>query len=165
MSDLLEAFKVVGAAGGLISAGFLLYDRLMRIRPDAFLSSGEYPGQLMVTVRNVSNEPIILDEIAVAPNIFGIAHGDGVRAMTDIIHHRGDSERESSRKVFIVLKPLQELELGLITFDKFEQASADQKLVAQFSWRTTRFRMPFKRSIKINTSVADIRAMKEAKED
>jgi hypothetical protein len=43
MSDFVEAFKVVGAAGGLISAGFLLYDRLMRIRPEAFLSDGEYP--------------------------------------------------------------------------------------------------------------------------
>jgi hypothetical protein len=36
MSDLVEAFKVVGAGGGLISAGFLLYDRLVRIRPQAF---------------------------------------------------------------------------------------------------------------------------------
>jgi hypothetical protein len=50
MSDLVEAFKVVGAAGGLISAGFLLYDRLVRIRPQAFLEKGEYPGQLMITV-------------------------------------------------------------------------------------------------------------------
>jgi hypothetical protein len=160
MSDLVEVFKVVGAAGGLISAGFLLYDRLVRIRPEAFLSGGEYPGQLDITVRNVSNESIILDQIGASPNIFGIAQGDGVHAIAEAIHRRGDDVTESSRKVFIVLKPLEELQLKLITFDRFNQASPDQKVVARISWRTTRVRMPFKRNVRINTSVADIRAMK-----
>lgn len=160
MSNLLEAFKVVGAAGGLISAVFLLYDRLVRIRPDAFLSMGEYPGHLDMTVRNVSNESIILDEIGVSPNILGVAKGDGVRAIVEAIHRRGDDVAESSRNVFIVLKPLEELQLKLVTFDKFNQASAGQKVVVRLSWRTTRFRMPFKRNLKIRTSVADIRAMK-----
>src|SRR5260370_17675927 len=82
-----EAFKVVGAAGGLISAGFLFYDRLVRIRPQAFLTKAEYPGQLMITVRNVSNESIIVDEFAVAPNIFGIAHGDTTRAIPQVSVH------------------------------------------------------------------------------
>jgi hypothetical protein len=161
MSNLLEAFKVVGAAGGLISAGFLLYDRLVRIRPDAFLSKGEYPGHLDITVRNVSNESIILDEVGASPNIFGIVKGEGAHAMAEAIHRRGDDVAESSREVFIVLKPLEELQLKLVTFDKFNQAASDQKVVARFSWRTTRFRMPFKRNIKIKTSVADIRAMKD----
>jgi hypothetical protein len=166
MSDLVEVFKVVGAAGGLISAGFLLYDRLVRIRPQAFLTKGEYPGQLMITVRNVSNESIIVDEFAVAPNIFGIAHGDSTRAIAAVVvARRGHEEKQSSRKVFIVLKPLEELQLNLITFDKFEQASGDQAVVMRIAWRTTRFRMPFKRNIKIRTSAADIRAMKEKGSD
>lgn len=120
-----------------------------------------YPGHLDITVRNVSNETLILDEIGASPNTFGIAEGDGTRAIVEVIHRRGDDVAESSRKVFIVIKPLEELQLKLVTFDKFEKASADQKVVARFSWRTTRFRMPFKRNIKIKTSVADIRAMKE----
>jgi hypothetical protein len=165
MSDLVEAFKVVGAAGGLISAGFLLYDRLVRIRPQAFLTKGEYPGQLMITVRNVSNESIIMDEFAVAPNIFGIAHGDSTRAIAEVVIRRGHEAKQSSRKVFIVLEPLEELQLNLITFDKFEQASGDQAIVMLIAWRTTRFRMPFKRNIKIRTSAADIRAMKEKGRD
>jgi hypothetical protein len=126
MSDLVEAFKVVGSAGGLISAGFILYDRLVRIRPQAFLTQGEYPGQLDITVRNVSNETVILDEIGASPNIFGIAKDNGIRAIAEAVHRRGDDVAESSRKVFIVIKPLEELELKLVTFDKFEKASADQ---------------------------------------
>ena len=161
MSDFLEAFKVIGAAGGLISAGFLVYDRLVRGRPEAFLSNGEYPGQLMVTVRNVSTESIIVDEIAVAPNIIGIAEGNSAHAVAEIIQDRSDKEKRSSRKVFLVLKPLEALELHLITFGKFENALGTQKVTAQFSWRTTRLRFPFKRGIKVNTSVADIRAMKQ----
>jgi hypothetical protein len=159
MSDFIEVFKVVGAAGGLISACFLLYDRLMRIRPEAFLSKGEYPGHLNITVRNVSNESIILDEIGVSPNILGAAEGDGVHAIVEAIHRRGDDVAESSRDVFIVLKPLEELRLKVVTFDKFIQAAAGQKVVVRLSWRTTRDRMPFKRNIKIRTSVADIQAM------
>jgi hypothetical protein len=161
MVDLMEAFKVLGAAGGLISAGFLIYDRLMRGRPEAFLSNGEHPEQLMVTVRNVSTEVIILDEIAVAPNIVGIADGNSARAMAEIIQDRSVKEKRSSRRAFIVLKPLEALELHLITFEKFENALGAQKVTAEFFWRTTRFRLPFKRTIKVTTSVADIRAMKQ----
>jgi hypothetical protein len=164
MNNLLEVFKVVGAAGGLISAGFLLYDRLVRIRPDAFLSRGEYPGHLDITVRNVSNESIILDEIGVSPNLLGVAEGDGVRAIVEAIHRRGDDVIESSRDMFIVLKPLEEVQLKVVTFDKFERASAGQKVVIRLSWRTTRFRMPFKRNVKIRTSAADIRAMKDTED-
>jgi hypothetical protein len=165
MADVLEVFKVVGAAAGLVSSAYFLYDRIVRIRPDAFLSSGEYPGQLRVTVRNVSNETIILDEIGVSPNIIGVAKGDTTDAFVEAFMRRGDNVRESSREIFIVLKPLEELQLKLIPFDKFTQSAADQKVVARFSWRTTRFRLPFKRNVKIRSSVADIRAMKETEKD
>ena len=163
MTNVVEIFKVVGAAAGLITAAFFIYDRIVRIRPDAFLSTGEHPGQLDITVRNVSNESIILDEIGAAPNIIGVAKGDGVHAIVEAIHRRGDDVTESSREVFIVLKPLEELQLKLITFDKFNHASADQKVVVRLSWRTTRLRVPFKRNIKIRTSVGDIRSMKDTK--
>jgi hypothetical protein len=69
----------------------------------------------MITVRNVSDESIILDKITVAPNIYGIAYGNDTHAIAEIIHHREDEGSQSSRRVFIVLKPLQELEFGLIT--------------------------------------------------
>jgi hypothetical protein len=45
-TDWLEVFKVVGSAAGLISSSVFAYDRLMRIRPEVFLSVGEYPGAI-----------------------------------------------------------------------------------------------------------------------
>jgi hypothetical protein len=165
MTDTLEIYKVVGASGGLISAGFLLYDRLVKIRPEAFLSHGEYPTHVDITVRNVSNESIILDEIGVSPNILGIAKGDSVHAISAASERRNEDVAESAREVFIILKPLEELPLKIVTFDKFNQAMSEQKVVARFSWRTTRFRVPFKRNIKLRTSVGDIRAMKGIKEE
>jgi hypothetical protein len=148
---------------GLISAAFLIYDHLIRIRPEVFLSTGEYPGHVSVVVRNVSTETIILDRIAVAPNILGIAHGSSSpHAMADIIEARDEKQNRSSRKIFIVLKPLEVLELNMVTFEKFENALAVQKVAAEISWRTTRFSLPFERKINITTSVADIRAMKQS---
>jgi hypothetical protein len=120
----------------------------------------------MIMVRNVSNESIIMDEFAVAPNIVGIAHGNSTRAMAEVVTaRRGHDEKQSSRRVFIVLKPLEELQLNLITFDKIEQALGGQAVIVRIAWRTTRFRMPFKRNIKIRTSMADIQAMKEKGSD
>lgn len=163
--DALEIFKVAGAAAGLVSSAYFLYDRIVRIRPDAFLSGGEYPGQFSITVRNVSNESIILDEIGVSPNIIGVSKGDSSHAIIEATMRRDDNVDESARKVFIVLKPLAEMRLNLIPFEKFDQAAADQKVVVRFSWRTTRFRPLFKRNVRIRTSVTDLRGMKDTKED
>jgi hypothetical protein len=51
----------------------------------------------------------------------------------------------------------------MVTFDKFEKMEAEQKVVIRLAWRTTRFRLPFKRMVRIRTSVSDIRAMKDRK--
>ena len=161
----MEAFKTVGAAGGLVSSAYFLYDRIVKIRPDAFLSRGEYPGQLDITVKNVSNESIILDQISASPNIIGLAEGDGIRAIVEAVHRRGDDVAKSSRPVFIVLKPLEEFQLKLVTFDKFEKMKAEQKVIIRLSWRTTRFRLPFRRKVRIRTSVSDIRWMKGIKDE
>jgi len=92
LGNWLEIFKVTGSAAGLLSAGFFIYDRLVRIKPQAFLSNREYPGQLGVTIRNVSNESIILDEIGVSPNIIGVAKGDTVEAIVTAVMRRGERQ-------------------------------------------------------------------------
>jgi hypothetical protein len=106
-----------------------------------------------------------LDEIGVSPNILGVAKGDGAQLAVVAFMRSGEDARESSREIFIVLKPLEEMQLSLATFDKFNHTSADRKVVLRFSWRTTRYMLPFKRNVKIKTSVFDIRAMKDAKEE
>jgi hypothetical protein len=104
-----------------------------------------------------------MDEISASPNIIGLAEGDGVRAIVEAVYRRGDDVARSSRTVFIVLKPVEEFQLKLVTFDKFKKMNDEQKVVIRLAWRTTRFKLPFKRYVRIRTSVADIRAMKDGK--
>ena len=116
-------------------------------------------------MRNVSTESIILDEIGISPNILGVAEGDGIHAIVEAIHRRGDDVVESLREVFIVLKSLEELELKLVTFDRFEKVRADEKITVRLAWRTTRYQLPFKRNIRIRTTVSDLRALKEQRDE
>lgn len=164
MGYWLEAFKILGSGAGLLTSGFILYDRLFRIQPDAFLIRGEYPGQVDVILRNVSNESIIIDEMSASPNLVGLAKGDSVLAIVRAVVSRREHTDKNSRSVFIVLKPLEEIRIGLIAFDSFQKASADRDITIRFSWRTSRRRFPLKRTVSIKTSVGDIAAMK-VKED
>lgn len=163
-TDWLEVFKVVGSAAGLISSGVFAYDRLMRIRPEVFLSVGEYPGNIDLTVKNVSNETLVVDEVGVSPNILGLAKDDSVEGIVTAVMNRNELGSASVREVFLVFKPLEEKQLKVVMFQKLDELPAAQKVLIRLSWRTTRDRLPIKRCVTLRTSVSDLRFLRDGEQ-
>jgi hypothetical protein len=59
--SVVETVKFVGGLGGLASPAFLVYERMFRNRPAAFLFPAEFKANLRF--KNVAAETIIIDEI------------------------------------------------------------------------------------------------------
>jgi hypothetical protein len=59
IENIIEAVKFFGGLGGLASSAFLVYDRIFRYRPAAFLIPAAY--------KNMAAETIIIDEIVINP--------------------------------------------------------------------------------------------------
>src|SRR5947209_7923272 len=67
LDSLIEVVKFVGGLGGLASSAFLVYDRLLRDRPAAFLVPADFHVHLLL--RNTASETIVIDEITITPPI------------------------------------------------------------------------------------------------
>lgn len=65
ITDIVEIIKFVGSVAGLFTAGFLIYDRLIRSRPIAYLGVSDYKADLRF--KSVTQETVIVDEIAITP--------------------------------------------------------------------------------------------------
>jgi hypothetical protein len=154
----VEGFKLVGSLAGLVSGAFLIYDRIVRSRPQAFLAKGNH--QADVVLKNTTSETLILDEIGVSPNVLGLAEGHEIRDIVPVIIRRGEDEWESVRPCFLTVEPLGELKLGIVTFDAFTKLTNTDRVVVRLKWRNTRFALPFARNVKVRTTAGDVRRLK-----
>jgi hypothetical protein len=66
LDSIIELVKFVSGLGGLATSAFLVYDRIYRYRPSAFLIPADYKTNLRF--KNVAAESIIIDEIIVFPS-------------------------------------------------------------------------------------------------
>jgi len=71
ISDPVEWVKLVGGIGGIASSGFLIYDRMWRLCPMAYLQAQK--ASVYLCVKNVANETLIIDSIDVSPKVFAIS--------------------------------------------------------------------------------------------
>ncbi len=160
----VEGFKLVGSAAGIISGGFLVFDRFIRGRPQVYLDKA---GTLQVDVvlENSANETLIVDEIGVAPNVLGLNHGHDIRGVVAAIVRRGEDAPESRRPCFFPVEPVGELKLGVVTFEAFKRLKSDDCITVRLKWRNTRFVLPFARNVKVRTTAGDIRKLKGEDEE
>ena len=87
----VEGFKLVGSAAGIISGAFLVYDRFVRNRPQAYLAKdSHHRHQVDLVLNNAANETLIVDETSVAPNVLGLPHGHEIRGTVAAIYRRGE---------------------------------------------------------------------------
>jgi len=56
ISDPVEWLKLVGGLGGIASSGFLIYDRVYRLRPIAYLQP--HDSHVHLKIRNTANEAL-----------------------------------------------------------------------------------------------------------
>jgi hypothetical protein len=158
----VELVKFVGGLGGLASATFLVYDRVYRDQPSAFLVPKDYKANLRFT--NNAAETIIIDEIIVRPPLLIVKRAnDLVTSNEERQALFYDSARLNPEKVLIILKPLEERTFALHgSSAEFEHAADDQTITLRCRWQNTRKPLPFKRYIRIKITSGIIRTMREA---
>ena len=153
----VEGFKLVGSAAGIISGAFLVYDRFVRDRPQAYLAKAGH--DVDVALKNAANETLIADDIGVAPNVLGLMHGHEIEEAADAIVRRGEDVPESRQPCFFPVEPLGDLKLGVVRFDAFKQLKSDDRITVRLKWHNTRFVLPFARNVKVMTTAGDIRKL------
>ncbi|HEY8269176.1 MAG TPA: hypothetical protein VIG34_11010 [Xanthobacteraceae bacterium] len=162
LHDSLEVLKIVGGIGGILSSVFLVYDRVVRLRPLVYLHLGDF--RVDLRVKNAANEPIIIDEIAVSPPVLGVAMANDLMSTIQAVAARWYPRMapEKASRTFAVIGPLQERSFGLVLLDEFDKLKDDERIRIRCEWRSTRRPFPFRRSAIVRTTVRDIRLLKEA---
>lgn len=157
-SPTWELLKVLGTIGGLVAPIFLIYDRVFRRRPCAFLQPKDFG--LRLVLRNTSDETLIIDEIAVSPLGVDVAMGNDLLSHIQAVWYpkmtTGDIQR-----TFCVLAPQASRELGLVTSTAFEALPPATPVRIRCEWRATSRPWPFKRHVWVRASVDDIRQLKK----
>lgn len=156
--EFLEPVKTIGALAGLVSAGFLIYDRALRNRPLAFLIPVEWHAHL--TIKNVADETILLDRIKVAPPIISILMGNDTRSVVEAAAEKlYPSTSEKADRIFAVLAPQTERSFGLMFREEFKSADDGTVVTIACDWRNTRKPWPWRRHVDVRTTVGDLRQL------
>jgi hypothetical protein len=155
MDGFVEALKLVGAVIGIATASFIVYDRLFRDRPIFSLQASRPAGSassvdndIYLRIKNVSDEDIIIDEISISPPHLTFSVDGEVCSIAKAVL------REFNQ---IVVGPLGERLLILIITQ-----SEHAPVTITATWRGTRRPWPWKRHVKIHTTVAFIAKLKSA---
>jgi hypothetical protein len=148
LETFVEGVKFVGGLGGLASSVFLVYDRVFRCQPLMHLLVKDK--DVFLRIKNVVDETIVIRKLMMTPAVAGFAPGDSLR---DTIS--GVLSAASGRD-FLVIDPLKDRELGLILIEeKLKQLADEYELVISATWANTRRPLPFKRTLRLKTSVCD----------
>jgi hypothetical protein len=87
--SLLQIFQTVGAAVGLVTGAFVVYDRLLRFRPFVSiytdLDSGGAKAWPYLRVTNNAPFDIFVDDIVIKPRLIGLSQQTTVRAIVDVL--------------------------------------------------------------------------------
>jgi hypothetical protein len=162
LSDIAEGVKFFGGLSGLASAIFLIYDRLYRSQPIAFLMPHEYKAALRL--KNVAKETIIIEGIDVSPPIIQVHRGNDLRTVNEerqaVWYPKLNDEKEM--RVFIILTPESERTFHLHRSAEFEEADDETVITFRCKWRNTRKPLPVFRSVYVRVLAKDVRAFREA---
>lgn len=159
ISDPVEWLKLIGSIGGLASSGFLIYDRLWRLRPTVYLQP--YDFHVYLRIKNTADEALIIDRIAISPKVVSIAMNDGQNAaLLSIVE--AITRGETGSRSFLVLGPEEERSFRLVSLNVADKLKEDNKIRIRCDWRSTRKPWPFTRSVTVTTSRADFEAFLKA---
>lgn len=155
MDFIVEAIKLVGGALGIASAVFVVYDRLVRGRPIfAIHATAGSPGDnyLHLRIKNVRDEDIVIENWKITPSIVGLATDPSVRAIA------AAQIKDTPRAI---VPPTGSLTLLLIILGAATDRDND-KIEISAEWISTQRPWPFRRRVKIKTTVAKLKEWKAA---
>jgi hypothetical protein len=162
LDSVVELVKFVGGLGGLASSAFLVYDRIFRYRPAAFLLPVDYKTNLRF--KNVAAETIIIDEIVIKPPMLTVARANDLVTVNEeraaVMY--GSAEDKRPEVIYVVIKPEEERTFALHRFADFENADGKTVIKIRCKWRNTRRPFPISRYVRVKTTVKEIRDLREA---
>jgi hypothetical protein len=152
LEPFIELVKFVGGLGGLASSVFLIYDRVLRYRPSAFLIPVDY--KTSVRFQNVAAETIIVDEVVIRPPMMlKLARANDLVTRNEeraaALYSSDDRKLDG---IFIVIKPTEERTFALHRFADFENADDRTPISIRCRWKNTRKPFPISRYVRIKTT-------------
>lgn len=161
-AELFDGLKSVGSIVGLLTGGFLVYDRVIRSRPMVYLGASEYKADLRI--KNATDQTVVIDEIVVTPSSISVARAN------DLITHneerqvafypttagKNDPRFEGN---YVFLKPQEERKFALHRFGDFEQAKDDDKVVIRCRWESTGRPWFTARYVTVRTTIGKVRKL------
>jgi hypothetical protein len=162
VDSVIEMVKFVGGMGGIASSAFLVYDRMFRYRPAAFLIPMDYKTSLRI--KNVADETLIIDEITIKPGILVVARASDLVTVSEerAASMYPNMERRLPEGVFIFIKPKEERTFALHRSAEFESPDGKRVITIRCRWRNTRKPFPIPRYVHVKTTVKDVKDMREA---
>jgi hypothetical protein len=159
MVEAMEWLKLVGSIGGLASSGFLIYDRIWRLRPIVYLQPHDF--KVHLRIKNTADEALIIGRITVSPKVLSIAMNDGENAaLLSIVE--AITAGEGGGRSFLVLGPQEERSFRLTALTAADAQKVDDRIRIRCDWRSTRKPWPFTRSVTVTTNRADFEAFLKA---
>jgi len=158
---LVEAIKLFGGLGGLAFVVFLIYDRVVRSKPLAYLIPQEYRVHLRVI--NMTRETVIVDRVTTKPpGVVELVWGSDTRseleaAAAALWPSMADDERA---KKFLVLRPSEERSLA-IQHGSLDELQPGKRITIRCRWRNTRSLLSIRRSVSVYTTPHDLARLKE----
>jgi hypothetical protein len=160
LDGFLEWVKLAGALLGIGTASFIVFDRLYRDRPIFALHVRGQMGlaagldnEVYLRIKNVTDEDIVIDEISINPAHLTLSIDNEIRSLVSAMVSGFNQ---------IVVGPLGERLLILITTVTEGSSSEFEEVCIMATWRGTRRPWPWKRHVRIRTSVAAIRKLRTA---
>lgn len=143
--DIVEGIKLVGAIVGLGTGGFVLVDRLWQGRPH--VSWLRLDDTIGVSIRNVSNEAIFIENVVVEPPGWALAWSndlhDTVESAARAIRFVGEEEPPLS----FFLSEGEERVFHVVSSASFDE---HRGMAVRVSWRYCRTRWLPQVSVKLN---------------
>lgn len=163
MDWIIEGVKFVGGLGGLASSAFLIYDRILRNQPIAFLLPADFKTNLRIT--NVAPETIIIDEIVIDPPVLRVAKANDLYTDSEdsaaSMYPTMQSER-TPKGTYIVIKSKNERTFALHFLADLDSMNEREEIRIRCRWINTRKGVPFPRYVRLKTTVGVVRNIKEA---
>lgn len=129
MESWFETIKTLGSLVALATGAFLIYDRLLKDRPIAFLRVRS--GRLELHVKNVADGDLLIEAIEVTPDSMRVAFGSDLE----------DTIRAAAAQGFMTtIHANREASFPLVTTRAWDSIKADQDVRFSIRWSFTRSR-------------------------
>ncbi len=156
IDDPVEWFKILGSIGGLASSGFLIYDRIWRLRPTVYLQPDDY--NVHLRIKNNANEALVIDQVDISPRVLNIAIKDEEDPLFSTVEAVADQYYPEEGRTFCVLRPLEERSFRLVALTACDELKENHRIKIRCTWRSTRSQWPFTRTVTVPTSPGDFRS-------